>query len=85
MKWNTIRSIVALVAHICHAQTKHIEAHYRFIRKNKISREIMFTHVASNDELADIFTKPLVKTKFQRLKEKIGVRDLKWVQHICVL
>ncbi len=53
--------------------------------ENKISTEITFTHVASNDQLADIFTKPLGKTKFQRLEEKIGVRDLKWVQHICEL
>lgn len=45
----------------------------------------MFAHVASNDQLADIFTKPLVNTKFQRLRGKIGVRDLKWLQHICEL
>jgi hypothetical protein len=70
---------------IFHAQTNHIEAHNPFIRKNKISREKMFTHVASNDQLADIFTKPLGKTKFQRLREKLGVCDLKWVQHICEL
>jgi len=40
---------------IFQTQTKHIEAHYCFNRKNKISREIMFTHVASVDQLADIF------------------------------
>lgn len=70
---------------IFHTQTKQIEAHYCFIRKNKISREIMFTHVASVDQLADISLKPLGKTKFQRLREKIRFPDLKWVQHICEL
>jgi len=37
------------------------------LEKKMISRKIMFTHIVSNDQLADIFIKPLRKNKFQRL------------------
>jgi hypothetical protein len=37
--------------------TKHIEVQYHFIRDKVLSGEIKLTHVSTNEQLIDIFTK----------------------------
>ena len=44
---------------VFHAQTKHIEVHYHFIRKRVQAGEIDLQHVSTNLQVADIFTKAL--------------------------
>jgi hypothetical protein len=42
-----------------HSKTKHIDIRHHFLRGRIIKGDIVISHVEMNDELADIFTKPL--------------------------
>jgi hypothetical protein len=42
-----------------HSRTKHIDIRHHFLRDHAIKRDIVISHVETNDQLADIFTKPL--------------------------
>jgi hypothetical protein len=44
---------------VLHSRTKHIEVRYHFLRDNVEKGTIVLTHVPTQDQLADIFTKPL--------------------------
>ncbi|KAL5761082.1 hypothetical protein ACOSQ2_019920 [Xanthoceras sorbifolium] len=56
---------------IYHARTKHIELDLHFLR-DKITTQVFEVHfVPSNDQLADIFTKPLSSPRFDKLKSKL--------------
>jgi hypothetical protein len=44
---------------VFHAQTKHIEVHYHFIREKVLAGEIDLIYVSTEDQVADIFTKVL--------------------------
>jgi hypothetical protein len=41
------------------SRTKHIGIRHHFLRDHTIKRDIVISHVGTNDQLADIFTKPL--------------------------
>jgi hypothetical protein len=42
-----------------HSRTKHIDIRHHFLRDHAIKGDIVISHVGTNDQLADIFTKPL--------------------------
>jgi hypothetical protein len=42
-----------------HSRTKHIDIRHHFLRDHVIKGDIVISHVGTNDQLADIFTKPL--------------------------
>ncbi|GJR30738.1 hypothetical protein Tco_1106970 [Tanacetum coccineum] len=48
---------------IQHSRTKHIEIRHHFLRDNVQKGNISIEKVASEDNIADIFTKPLKRTK----------------------
>jgi hypothetical protein len=50
-----------------HSTTKHIDIRYHFLRDNAIKEDIVISHVGTNDQLADIFTKPLDERRFHEL------------------
>lgn len=58
---------------IFHKRTKHIAVRYYFVREKFLSEELSVEHVASNDQLADILTKPLSGVKFNNLRLRIGL------------
>ena len=43
-----------------HTRTKHIEIHHHFIRDHIARGDIDLSYVSTKDQLADIFTKPLL-------------------------
>ena len=49
---------------VFHAQTKHIEVHYHFVRERVLSSEVKLQYVPTDRQTADIFTKPLGMDKF---------------------
>jgi hypothetical protein len=53
---------------VLHSKTKHIEVRYHFLRDNVEKEKIALIHVPTNDQLADIFTKPLDQEIFTRLR-----------------
>jgi hypothetical protein len=42
---------------VLHSRTKHIEVRYHFLRDNVEKGTIVLSHVPTQDQLADIFTK----------------------------
>ncbi|RWS18114.1 copia protein-like protein [Leptotrombidium deliense] len=56
-----------------HKRTKHIDVRYHFIREKQEEGIINILHVPSENQLADLLTKPLVPIKFHRLRSLIGV------------
>jgi len=62
---------------IQHSKTKHIEITHHFIRDHvqKGDREIQF--VKTENLLADLFTKPLARDRFNKLKTELGILDMK--------
>jgi histone deacetylase 1/2 len=52
-------------------RTKHIDIRYRFITHHIKNKEISLHYVKSEDNLADIFTKPLGRIAFTRLADRM--------------
>ena len=62
---------------VFHDRSKHIETRYHFIRENVESGKITIDYINTDDQLADTLTKPLGRIKFQTLREKIGIVEIK--------
>jgi hypothetical protein len=58
-----------------HERTKHIKRRFHFIREVVMRRELLLQFCPSEDQLADVFTKPLSRERFCRLSEQIGMRS----------
>jgi hypothetical protein len=42
-----------------HSRTKHIDIRHHFLKDHAIKRDSVISHIGTNDQLDDIFTKPL--------------------------
>jgi len=58
-----------------HSRTKHIEIRHHFIRDHIINGDCEIQFVDSENQLADLFTKPLNKERFNFLKNELGIID----------
>ncbi|GJZ30735.1 retrovirus-related pol polyprotein from transposon TNT 1-94 [Tanacetum coccineum] len=56
-----------------HSRTKHIEIRHHFLRDNIQKDNISIEKVASEDNIADIFTKPLKREVFNYLRLGLGM------------
>ena len=54
-----------------HQRTKHIEVQYQHIRELQENGTISLMHVRTQDQLADILTKPLDKSRFNTFRNQI--------------
>jgi hypothetical protein len=58
-----------------HSRTKHIDIRHHFWRDHAIKGDIAISHVGTNDQLVDIFTKPLHEKRFCELLSEINIID----------
>ena len=58
-----------------HPRTKHIDIKYHFIRDKVAKKELILDYCPTEQMLADLLTKPLGKTLFQRLRGLMGVKN----------
>jgi len=58
-------------------RSKHIETRFHFIRESVENGKVAVRHVNTDDQLADIMTKPLGRVRFQQLRLKIGIVNIK--------
>lgn len=58
---------------IQHSRTKHIDIRYHFIRDLVEDKVVALEHVATENQLADIFTKALDANQFKILRGKLGI------------
>ena len=57
-----------------HARTKHIDVRHHFIRDQQ-KGGISIESVGTEDQLADIFTKPLDDKRFCKLRNELNILD----------
>jgi histone deacetylase 1/2 len=58
---------------VFHARTKHVEVDYHFVRDRVAKKEIQIRFISSQDQLADVFTKPLPTSSFTAFHFKLQV------------
>ena len=56
-----------------HKRTKHIDIQHHYVRELYESGEISVSYVSSEEQLADLFTKPLPRCTYERLRGAIGM------------
>jgi hypothetical protein len=56
-----------------HARVKHFDIRYHFLREKVQSNDISLSYINTQNNIADIFTKPLDTTKFTRLRNFLGL------------
>jgi hypothetical protein len=57
------------------SRTKHIDVRHHFIRDHQAKGDIAITSVGTEDQLADIFTKPLDEARFCKLRNELNILD----------
>jgi hypothetical protein len=60
-----------------HSRTKHIDIRHHFLRDHQQKGDIEVYHISTENQLADIFTKPLDEKRFCRLRSELNVLDLR--------
>ena len=58
-----------------HSRTKHIDIRHHFLRDHQLKGDIDIRHVRTDEQLADIFTKPLDEKRFCELRSELNILD----------
>ncbi|XP_077237360.1 secreted RxLR effector protein 161-like [Tasmannia lanceolata] len=68
---------------IQHSRTKHIEVRHHFLRDHSQKGDIEIKYIHTNEQLADIFTKPLNEDRFCDLKSGLNIWSLNQVKEFA--
>jgi hypothetical protein len=58
-----------------HSRIKHIDIRHHFIRDHQMKGDIAIESVGTDDQLADIFTKPLDEKRFCKIRNELNILD----------
>ena len=58
-----------------HSRTKHIDIKHHFLRDHETKGAIALSHVSTDKQLADIFTKPFDEKRFYFLRSELNILD----------
>jgi hypothetical protein len=61
--------------HVQHSRTEHIDIRHYFLRDREAKGDIELCHVSTENQLVDIFTKPLDETRFCFLRSELKILD----------
>jgi hypothetical protein len=69
---------------VFHDKSKHIEIKYHYIRDMVQRKEVHVQYLSTHEQVADVFTKPLARTKFEYFRERLGlVENASLVEREC--
>jgi histone deacetylase 1/2 len=70
------KSAIKLTSNLVqHARTKHIDVSHHFIRDHQQKGDICIESVGTEDQLANIFSKPLDEKRFCKLRNELNILD----------
>nr|BDI54701.1 Retrovirus-related Pol polyprotein from transposon TNT 1-94 [Triticum aestivum]BDI54741.1 Retrovirus-related Pol polyprotein from transposon TNT 1-94 [Triticum aestivum] len=58
-----------------HSKTKHIQIRHHFLRDHVLKGDISMCHARTEDQLADIFSKPLDEKRFSKLRCELNILE----------
>ena len=73
---NNLSSIQLARNSVFHAQTKHIEVHYHYVRERVLVGDIDLVYVSTEEQMADIFTKALRDDKLRCFWTMLGLCEM---------
>ncbi|RVW30677.1 Retrovirus-related Pol polyprotein from transposon RE1 [Vitis vinifera] len=75
--WCDNISTVSLSANpVLHSRTKHMELDLYFVREKVMERKLVVNHVPTEDQVANVLTKPLSFRFFDKLRGKLTITSL---------
>ncbi|RDX77389.1 Copia protein, partial [Mucuna pruriens] len=60
---------------VSHGKSKHIETKYHFLRDQVSKGRLELVYCSTNDQVADIFTKPLKYERFEKLRTLLNLES----------
>ena len=64
-----------------HDKLKHIEIKYHYIRDMVQRGAVKLLYVATEEQIANVLTKPLARMKFEYFRERLGVLQIEASSH----
>ena len=58
---------------VLHARTKHIEIDFHFVRERVADGALEVRFISSDDQLADVFTKPATRQMLDRFRTNLNL------------
>lgn len=58
-----------------YSRTKHINIRHHFLRDHVLKGDVKVSFVDMHNQLPDIFTKPLPKELFYKIRRELGILD----------
>jgi hypothetical protein len=58
---------------VFHDKSKHIEIRYHFIRDMVQRGALKLQYISTDEQVADVMTKPLSHVKFEHFQDKLGI------------
>ena len=68
---------------VFHARTKHIEIDVHFVRQKVANNELQVRFISTNDQIADVLTKPLSSHRFKLFRSKLTLQDNVSLAGVC--
>ncbi|KAF5477519.1 hypothetical protein F2P56_004152 [Juglans regia] len=69
---------------IYHSKTKHMDIDFHFVRDRVAANTLQVQFCSSQDQLANLLTKPIVADRFHRLRSSLNVVDTSLASKGCI-